>query len=121
MGDEQSQEKTVIDWELCVKLTDNNPKLAKDILLMLHKQLQQEQPRLETALKSQDLATLREINHSILGAVSYTGVPQLHAASLALNEYLKDSDDPADIEKYAQQIIAAIKNLIAAISKDIAS
>ena len=79
----------VVDLHLGLKLANNKPELARELLEMLYSSLQRDRETIPLLLREEDHETLQEAVHKLHGATRYTGVPALQRASLALEESLK--------------------------------
>ncbi len=106
------QQKNIIDWEHCLKLANNKESLAKQLLELLSDQLRKEQQQIQEAQKENDIIRLRELNHAILGSISYCGVPELEQASHQLQTCLKQTHNDNDISQPLQKLLDAINNFL---------
>lgn len=78
-----------VDMTLGLKLANNKPDLAEEMLEMLFNSLQKDKETIRVLLEDEDYETLQEVVHKLHGATRYTGVPYLQEASHALEENLK--------------------------------
>ncbi len=78
-----------VDWDLCLKLSNNKPKLAQELLELLAKDLPQYQTILAKAKQQQNFTELEDHIHKLHGACCYVGVPKLKLISQELESLLK--------------------------------
>lgn len=81
--------KKPIDWKEILKLTNNKPQLAEELLNILISELPALQNALNRAYKKNDWADLKEQVHKLHGSCCYTGVHQLKQLSQQLEETLR--------------------------------
>lgn len=87
-----------VDIQLCLKLANNKPALARDMLSMLLNSLESEKANINTALTAQDFEQLGELIHCLYGSCCYCGVPKLKHISGLLDKLFqaKDYDNARD-------------------------
>ncbi len=78
-----------VDIALSIELSNNLPRLAKDMLTMLIESLPETATTISNSFKKQNMAELEEVVHQLHGGASYCGVPKLKAASAKLDELLR--------------------------------
>lgn len=76
----------------CVRLTNNKPDLACDMLTMLLKDLAEDKKLLNISYDQQDYSSLSEQAHKLYGSCCYCGVPHLHAATALLDRILQSKN-----------------------------
>lgn len=99
----------IIDWELSKKLAGNNLEQAKEFLELIVKELKKELPEIKKNV--QDQTALKNRLHKLHGALSYTGLSRLKAATKALEDALKVSHHPA---KQLEQFESEVRRVITA-------
>ncbi|WP_158304066.1 response regulator [Cellvibrio japonicus] len=75
-----------VDIQLCLKLANNKPALARDMLQMLLNSLEQEKEQINTALAQENYVQLGELIHRLYGSCCYCGVPKLKHISGLLDK-----------------------------------
>lgn len=75
-----------VDIQLCLKLANNKPALARDMLHMLLAGLDAEKAQINQALAAEDFDTLGELVHRLYGSSCYCGVPRLKHISGLLDK-----------------------------------
>lgn len=104
------QSKT-IDWQLAVKLANNRPELAKDLLELLVTELPQSQKEINHAYESADFSLLQRLVHKLHGATCYCGVPRLKEIAAKLEAKLKTHEKP-DIQALVTEINQEIEQIL---------
>lgn len=75
-----------VDINLCLKLANNKPALARDMLNMLLNGLATEKQQINNALANNDFEELGELIHRLYGSSCYCGVPRLKHISGLLDK-----------------------------------
>lgn len=75
-----------VDIPLCLKLANNKPALARDMLVMLLAGLESEKQQLNSALTANNFEELGELIHRLYGSSCYCGVPRLKHISGLLDK-----------------------------------
>ena len=75
-----------VDIQLCLKLANNKPALARDMLSMLLGGLENEKQEIANALTNNNYAELEELVHRLYGSSCYCGVPRLKHISGLLDK-----------------------------------
>jgi two-component system sensor histidine kinase BarA len=75
-----------VDIQLCLKLANNKPALARDMLTMLLAGLEEEKQQIATALEENRYNDLGEVIHKLYGSSCYCGVPRLKHISGLLDK-----------------------------------
>lgn len=96
-----------VDIELCLKLANNKPALARDMLNMLLNELDSEKAKINAALHQSDNTELSELVHRLYGSCCYCGVPKLKHIS-GLIDKLFQADEIAQ----ARDAIPALNHSI---------
>jgi len=78
-----------IDWSLCLKLANNKPDIANDLLAMFIEELPSRRVAIQTDLESNNYVTLHEQVHLVHSGACYCGVPQLKAIANELETCFK--------------------------------
>lgn len=86
---ENNQHITSVDIALCMKLANNKPALARDMLVMLLESLPTEKAQINHAFAEKDFPQLEEIVHRLYGSCCYCGVPRLKRVSGLLDKLLR--------------------------------
>ncbi len=101
------QELPIFDWELSLRLANQNVSLAKDILNLFLKQLPCDLNALKNALHKQQWDHfLREL-HKLHGATCYTGVPRLKILIKSLEDKMRH-----DIKAFDNNLFSEIESEI---------
>jgi two-component system sensor histidine kinase BarA len=80
---------TSVDIGLCLKLANNKPLLARDMLRMMLNGLPDEKLHINQAISDGDNALLNELIHRLYGSSCYCGVPRLKSISGFLDKLLQ--------------------------------
>ena len=88
-----SNEHSIVSLRNCLTLANNKIDLASDMFSMLMQRLNDDIGTIQQAHKTRDKEVLLDEVHKLNGACSYTGVPQLKAACMALETQLKAKDN----------------------------
>lgn len=75
-----------VDIQLCLKLANNKPALARDMLQMLLSGLENEKQQINAALANSAYEELGELIHRLYGSSCYCGVPRLKHISGLLDK-----------------------------------
>jgi len=75
-----------VDIPLCLKLANNKPALARDMLSMLLSGLESEKQQINVALASESFEEVGELIHRLYGSSCYCGVPRLKHISGLLDK-----------------------------------
>lgn len=75
-----------VDIQLCLKLANNKPALARDMLSMLLSGLENEKHQINAALENSAFEELGELIHRLYGSSCYCGVPRLKHISGLLDK-----------------------------------
>ncbi|WP_444994208.1 response regulator [Aliikangiella sp. IMCC44359] len=107
----QSLEKTVIDWELSLKVVNQKPDLAKDMLRMLVDSFPEATKSIDTAFKNQHSEALAGHIHKLHGATAYCGVPTLKALANEYETHIKGSGITPHTEALHKKFMQAIEDV----------
>ncbi len=113
-------ELMLIDWEASVKLADNDPELATDILTLTSRSLPKDMQEIAQAFEKHDEREMRRLLHKLEGGISYAKFPRLETATLTLHQAVKDSETETfdTLHQSLQQILI---DTTAAIDKKIST
>lgn len=75
-----------VDIQLCLKLANHKPALARDMLSMLLAGLESEKEQINVALEAEQYEALSELVHRLYGSSCYCGVPRLKHISGLLDK-----------------------------------
>lgn len=78
-----------VDVSLCLKLANNKPALARDMLKMMLDGLAAEKADINQAVADNNISTLAELIHRLYGSSCYCGVPRLKSISGLLDKLLQ--------------------------------
>ncbi len=81
-----------VDIQLCLKLANNKPALAQDMLSMLLESLETEKENINTAIASGEFTQAGELVHRLYGSCCYCGVPKLKHISGLLDKLFQAGD-----------------------------
>lgn len=81
-----------IDWQDLMKITNNKPELAKEMIGMLSSELPSMQQNISLAYNGKDYAKLLDYIHKLHGSCCYCGVPTLKAITADIESYLKKQE-----------------------------
>ena len=102
---------SVIDWELAMELAGNDKAFAKQMFLLLVKDLGNELPEIKKEYITQQITSLKKRLHRLHGALCYCGAPRLKNATAALERALENNKD-LEIANLMKQFELEIKELI---------
>lgn len=85
----KTEEPSIIDWKLALKLANNKRDLAEEMLTLLMKTLPDEFAAIKEAHIEKNYEELLKLVHKLHGAVCYCGVPRLKNAIYNLESILK--------------------------------
>ena len=85
-------ELTLLDWEKSVQLADNDPDLAKDILILTCRSLPRDLQEITAAYKNHDEREMRRLLHKLEGGISYAKFPKLEQAIHELHTAVKSTE-----------------------------
>lgn len=74
----------VVDWQDALSRSQDKPKIAFELLMMMQKSVKDEKIALRAVWSQRDLEGLMQTVHRIVGATRYTGVPHLRQAAESL-------------------------------------
>lgn len=81
----------IIDWEEGIRLAGHKKELARDILMLLAKDLPREMDVIRDQFQSKKYQELVKSVHKLHGAVCYTGTPRLKTILATLETHLKSN------------------------------
>jgi len=87
--DKSTEANTSVDVSLCLKLANNKPLLARDMLKMMLEGLPCEKAQINHAIEEGNDAQLNELIHRLYGSSCYCGVPRLKSISGFLDKLLQ--------------------------------
>ena len=100
-----------VDIQLCLKLANNKPALARDMLQMLVNSLAQEKTQLQQALAAEAFDQLGEQIHRLYGSCCYCGVPKLKHISGLLDKLLQ-AGETAQAKDAMQALFHALDEVL---------
>lgn len=96
-----------VDIQLCLKLANNKPALARDMLSMLLSGLEAEKHQINAALANSEYEELGELIHRLYGSSCYCGVPRLKHISGLLDKLFQ-----SDQYEQARDAIPALNHAL---------
>jgi two-component system sensor histidine kinase BarA len=105
-----------IDWNLSIKLANNNSDLARDLLQMFVTDLAKSRPNILSAFRENDFQMLKQQIHKLHGASCYCGVAKLTDLLRALELLLVKEDQVSENE--VKVLIQAFDNEVTNILND---
>jgi len=106
---------TSIDWQECLRLSNNKADLAKELLDMLEKDLPQSQININKAFQDDDIRALQEHTHKLHGACCYCGVPRLRELIEQLETCIKTNKNDqianlvAQVDREIEKVLTTLK------------
>ncbi len=91
-----------IDWVTLLKLTNNKPDLAKELLIMFAAELPALRHTINEAYQNKNMTVLKDETHKLHGSCCYTGVTRLKNLSQQLEEEIKLNQQEAIRETLVQ-------------------
>jgi two-component system sensor histidine kinase BarA len=89
LKDSNPDANSSVDLSLCLKLANNKPLLARDMLKMMLESLPAEKQQINHAIDAGDYVLLGELIHRLYGSSCYCGVPRLKSISGLLDKLLQ--------------------------------
>lgn len=102
----------IIDWDLCLNMANGRESLARELLNALIATFPAEKKALTKAFQTNDIAAARAILHRFHGGLSYVGVPRLMAATVALQQQVRTTQDLETIQRYLDDFFEEMDTLI---------
>lgn len=96
-----------IDWDLSIKLANDKPELAKELLEILITELPKTKELINQAYEGENYSLLHQQIHKLHGATCYCGVPRLKEITASFETKLKKNEKQS------------MKKLIALLNKEI--
>jgi len=106
--------KPILDFELGLKLANNQADLAHEILDCLAKILSDDIKKIETAMQQNNIAAAHSAIHRLRGAVCYCGTPRLLDELINLQKKI-----PTQQNNLAQIDLSDLKNVAAETKQEI--
>lgn len=107
---------TPIDWNELLKLTNNNSKIAKDLISMFGKELPGLRKTINNAYDNKNDALLQSNVHKLHGSCCYTGAVTLKKITNTLEGKLKNKDNDG-VDILMEQLNTEIDRVITFINK----
>lgn len=92
LKDDNPDANASVDILLCLKLANNKPLLARDMLKMMLDSLPGEKQQINQALADANTALLGELIHRLYGSSCYCGVPRLKSISGLIDKLIQAKD-----------------------------
>ena len=113
-----SENLTLIDWEKSIALADNDPELARDILILTERSLPRDMEEITAAYKENDEREMRRLLHKLEGGISYAKFPKLEKTTLAFHKAIHE-DETEQFEVLHAELQSAIQDTLTAIQEKI--
>lgn len=101
-----------VDISLCLKLANNKPLLARDMLKMMLDGLPNEKAQINQAIRDGNDALLNELIHRLYGSSCYCGVPCLKSISGLLDKLLQ-VNKVGEVKEAIHSLNSAIDDVLA--------
>lgn len=114
MSTPNTKTENPINWEKCLKSACNDEKMAREILSMFIKDLNEAIPIINQSWTQKNYSVLRSHIHKLHGGSYYTGVPTLSVILAELDKAMKkpEESDASIISPLMQSFENASKNLL---------
>jgi two-component system, NarL family, sensor histidine kinase BarA len=106
-----TEENSSVDIQLCLKLANKKPALARDMLAMMLTGLPKEQADINQAVADNNIDSLSELIHRLYGSSCYCGVPRLKSISGLLDKLLQ-AQKMADARNAIASLNSAIDDIL---------
>lgn len=106
-----------IDWQETIKLVNNKPKLAEEMLAMLIAELPTTRSHIIAAMENKDHKLLHKHVHRLHGACCYIALPKLKSIIMQLESILKSKEKP-EPEEQVNQLLVEIERILLAYKAD---
>lgn len=103
--------RSLVDVQLSLKLSNNKPELARDMLSMLLNDLPADREKIERFFQERAFADLEATVHKLHGGASYCGVPKLKSTSASLDDSLHQKSYD-NIDDAVAELLSAITDLL---------
>jgi two-component system, NarL family, sensor histidine kinase BarA len=100
-----------VDISLCLKLANNKPLLARDMLKMMLDGLPHEKAQINHAINEGDDTLLNELIHRLYGSSCYCGVPRLKSISGFLDKLLQ-AKEVGEVKEAIHSLNIAIDDVL---------
>lgn len=106
--------KNSLDWEECLRLSNNNESAANELLAMFKSELPDFQSGLKSCMESGNQEELQSYSHKLCGACCYVGAPQLKqlVEQLELQIKMKKQDQLKDLINQINEEISEVLKAI---------
>jgi two-component system sensor histidine kinase BarA len=112
LKDTNAETNTSVDINLCLKLANNKPLLARDMLKMMLDGLTCEKAQINQAISDGNDEMLNELIHRLYGSSCYCGVPRLKSISGLLDK-LMQAHKVDEAKKAIDSLNSAIDDVLA--------
>ena len=92
LKDSNPDSNTSVDIALCLKLANNKPLLARDMLKMMLEGLPSEKAQINQSIVEENYALFAELVHRLYGSSCYCGVPRLKSISGFIDKLLQANE-----------------------------
>ena len=82
-----------IDWDMCLKVNNQNQDLIKELISMFKHELSNSMMKISSAYTNKDYDAIAKETHKLQGACSYTGALSLKALLLELETSAKHKEN----------------------------
>lgn len=105
------EQNSPIHWHEILRITNNKPELAKEMVAMLCDELPDMQKTINQTFKNQHYAALLETVHKLHGSCCYCGVPDLKKLTATIESKLKEYEYEG-LEALIEQLNQEIKIIL---------
>lgn len=101
----------IIDWSLSMKMANQKPDLAYDMLRMLVESFDEAETIINKAFNDKDSNSLQQGIHKLHGATAYCGVPSLKEIANNYETHIKTHGINEETEAQQQSLLSAIQDV----------
>jgi two-component system sensor histidine kinase BarA len=109
---------SIIDWQDCLKITNNNPVIAKEILLEFGLELPKTLKNINQCYEEKNLSPLADLVHQLHGACSYCGVARLKLILQQLENNLRSNTEADNLQNLIAQLNIEAKKVLETLNED---
>ncbi|ACJ18939.1 Hpt domain-containing protein [Coxiella burnetii] len=106
-----------IDWQMLLKLTNNKPELAEELLALFASELPALRDGINAAFDKADWKEMKNQVHKLHGSCCYTGTPHLKHLSQELEEALELRNHGA-VPLFLERLNSEIQRVLNAIQQE---
>ena len=106
-----------IDWQMLLKLTNNKPELAEELLALFTSELPTLRDEINAAFDKANWKEMKNQVHKLHGSCCYTGMPHLKHVSQELEEALKLGNHEV-VPLFLERLNSEIQRVLNAIQQE---